>query len=117
MAESAHEPAVELPDLGEKPNQPLSFKFPKRTFGQAKPVFRCVNPAWFQKWPWSYYDQANDKMFCYPCVQAVRRGSVKLVGKKKDAFLTAGYTNWKDASGDKKGGFPTHERSEVSTDR
>ena len=33
--------------------------------------------------------------------------------KKKDAFITVGYTNWKDAAGDKSGGFPTHERSEV----
>ena len=31
--------------------------------------------------------KANDKMFCYPCVQAVRQGSVKLVGKKRDALL------------------------------
>ena len=32
---------------------------------------------------------------------------------RKDAFLTAGYTNWKDAAGEKTGGFPVHERSEV----
>ena len=30
--------AAELPDLREKPNQPLSFKFLKRNFGQTKPV-------------------------------------------------------------------------------
>ena len=52
-------------------------------------------------------------MYCHTCVQALRQGSLTLVGKKKDAFLTAGYTNWKDAAGEKSGGFSTHEHSEV----
>ena len=52
-------------------------------------------------------------MFCYTCVWAFKQGSVSLVPKKKDAFITIGYTNWKDAAGEKSGGFPTHERSEV----
>ena len=33
--------------------------------------------------------------------------------RKKDIFLTVSYTNWKDASGEKKVGFPIHEHSEV----
>ncbi len=103
----------ELPDLGDRPNQPTSFKFHKRKFGQKKPVFRCVQPAWFQKWPWLHYDQVEDRMFCYTCVQACKQGGVTIVGKKKDTFLTLGYTNWKDAAGEKSGGFPTHERTEV----
>lgn len=102
-----------LPDLGDRPNQAANFKFPKRKFGQTKPVFRSIQPTWFQKWPWLHYDQVEDKMYCHTCVQALRQGSLTLVGKKKDAFLTAGYTNWKDAAGEKSGGFPTHERSEV----
>ena len=48
------------------------------------------------------------------CVTAVKQGSTSLVGKKKDSFISVGYTNWKDAAGEKHGGFPTHERSEVS---
>ena len=32
--------------------------------------------------------------------------------KGEDAFVTRGYTNWKDASGDKRGGFVKHERSQ-----
>ena len=53
-------------------------------------------------------------MFCYTCVQAYQQGSMSLVSKKKDTFLSVGYTNWKDATGEKSGGFPTHERSEVT---
>ena len=59
------------------------------------------------------HDQAEDKMFCFTCVQAFKQGSVSLLPKKKDAFISVGYTNWKDAAGEKSGGFLTHERSDV----
>ena len=54
-------------------------------------------------------------MFCHACVQALKKGSVtrSLATKAEGAFLTRGYTNWKDAAGEKRGGFPTHERSQV----
>ena len=35
-------------------------------------------------------------------------------GKQEEGYVSVGYTNWKDATGEKSGGFPTHERSEVS---
>ena len=73
-----------------------------------------MQPTWFKKWSWLHYDQVNDRMFCHVCVTAVKQGSTSLVGKKKDSFISVGYTNWKDAAGEKHGGFPTHERSEVS---
>ena len=38
-------------NIGDKPNQPVLYYFPKQKFGQTKPVFRCVQSAWFQKWP------------------------------------------------------------------
>ena len=103
-----------LDNIGDKANQPVLYNFPKRKFGQTKPVFRCVQSAWFRKWPWLHYDQAEDRMFCHTCCQAVKQGlAIRGADKKKDAFITIGYTNWKDAAGEKKGGFPTHERSEV----
>ena len=100
--------------LGDGLNHPAStFKFPKRKFGLAKPVFRSVQPVWFQKWPWLHYDQVEDRMFCYTCVEAHKQRISMLMCKKKDAFLTVGYTNWKDATGEKNGAFPIHEHSEV----
>ena len=100
-------------DQSSRPNQPVSFNFLKRKFGQLKPVFRSVQPAWFRKWPWLHYDQVEDKMFCHICLQAFKQGSVSLIQKKKDAFITVRYTNWKDAAGEKSVGFSTHEHSEV----
>ena len=94
-----------LDELGDKPNQPLTFNFPKRKFGQMKPVLRSMQPSWFQKWPWLHYDQAEDKVFCHTCCQAIKQGNMMLVEKKKDTFLTIGFTNWKDAAGEKKGVF------------
>ena len=53
----------------------------------------------------------TDKV-CFTCVQAVKKeGGVLFKGKNDDAFLTRGYCNWKDAAGNKHGGFPTYERS------
>ena len=102
--------------VGDKPNQPAAttFKYPKRKYGDKKPTWRSFQPTWFQKWPWLTYDQGQDKVYCFTCVQAVKKeGGVLFKGKTDDAFLTRGYCNWKDAAGNKHGGFPTHERSQV----
>ena len=69
-------------ELGDRPNQSVSFNFLKRKFDQSKPVFGSVHLAWFHKWPWLHYDQVKDKMFCYTCVWAFKQGSVSLVPKK-----------------------------------
>ena len=69
-------------DLGDPPNQPASFNFLERKFGQSKPVFRIVQPACFNKWPWLDYDQVEDKMFCY-VVKELFVGSASLVPKKE----------------------------------
>ena len=95
--------------LGYQPNQPKSFTFPKRTFGLKKPIYRSFQSSWFTKWPWLHYDQVNDKVFCFTCLKASTTGilSSGAYNRSDDAFVNRGYTNWKDASGDKKGGFPS----------
>ena len=105
-----------LPDLGEKPNQPTSFNFPKRRFGIKSVTYRSFQPVWFRQWPWISYDQEHDRAYCFCCVQAVRQEKVRcywLTSKTSDAFLTQGFTNWKDATGAKHGGFPLYELSQV----
>ena len=66
-----------LPDLGEKPNQPTSFNFPKRRFGIKSATYRSFQPAWFKQWPWISYDQEHNRAFCFCCVQAVRQEKVR----------------------------------------
>ena len=100
-------------EIGDQPNQPSSFVFPKKKFGDKHPVYRSFQSSWFKKWPWIHYDQTSDKAFCFVCAKASKVGNFKVCASKgEDAFVTRGYTNWKDASGNKRGGFMTHERSQ-----
>ena len=39
--------ATDLPDIGNKPNQPRRYQFPKRSFGKKNVVYRSFQPAWF----------------------------------------------------------------------
>ena len=116
MATSASDSASSdvLQTLGDQPNQPTAFSFPKRDFGKKNPVSRSFQASWFKKWPWLHYDQTNDRAFCFTCMKASKLGNLKVCASKSDdAFLTRGYTNWKDACGDESGGFPSHEHSQV----
>ena len=106
-----------FPELGDKPNHPMSFSFPKRKFGtKSRPIA-----------PFSLHGSRSGhgllttkrmiKRFAFVCIKAVQQERVRnyaLISKTSDAFLTRGFTNWKDATGEKHGGFPLHERSHVS---
>ena len=84
----------DLPEIGEKPHQP-NISFPKREFG---------------KWQWLHYDTERDIAFCHTCVEAVKTGKIKSLETGDLAFVSRGYCNWKDATGNK-GAFNTHEKS------
>ena len=101
-----------LPDVGEKPNQPQGFSFPKQSYGHKKVTNRAFQQKWFQRWRWFHYDSIGDKVFCYLCVKALKTGKMKAEGSIDEAFVLRGYCNWKDASGEK-GGFANHELSSV----
>ena len=101
-------------DLGDEPYQPATFSFPKRKFGETRLVYRSYQAAWFMKWPWIQYVQVNDIAFCFTCGRASRSADFKVCASKgDDAFLTRGYYNWKDACGEKRGGFAPHEHSNI----
>ena len=71
MATPAAVPTVQ--DIPDKPHQPsASYKFPKRTFGQKKPVSRSFQPAWFSQWPFLHYNEANDVAYCHTCLLAFK---------------------------------------------
>ena len=70
---SVHHGLVLLCPLPVNPTNQLPSHFRKRKFGEARPVFRCFQAAWFKKWPWIRYDQVNDKAFCFTCVKASKQ--------------------------------------------
>lgn len=56
-------------------------------------------------------------IFPFVC-EALKQGSItttvaSLATKSENGFLMCGYTKCKDAAGEKQGGFPIHERSQV----
>ena len=99
----------DLPEIGDKPHQP-NISFPKREFGKTNTVKRSFQWQWFSKWQWLHYDIERDLAFCHTCVQAVKTGKIKSLGTGDLAFVSRGYCNWKDATGNK-GAFNTHEKS------
>ena len=98
--------------LGDQPNQTKSFAFPKRTFRLKKPIYHSFQSSSFKRWPWLHYDHINDKAFCFTCLKAWTTGILfsGVYSRSDNAFVICGYTNWKDASQDKKCGFPLYER-------
>lgn len=89
---------LSTPLIGEKPHQPLSFKFPKREFGKTSIVKRSFQPQWFSRWPWLHYDEERDLAFCFTCVKAYNDNKLHGVSSLEYTYISAGFANWKDSS-------------------
>ena len=56
-------------DIPPVPNQPKTFKFPQRSFGQKNPVkISCHQYSWFANRTWLHYDEVNDLAYCHVCM-------------------------------------------------
>jgi len=77
-----------LPDLPAEPHQPSSFNFPKRCFGQKKPVYCSFQRQWFVNWPFLHYDEAQDVVFCHTCVTAFKLNKIKSSHNAAAAFVS-----------------------------
>lgn len=97
-------------DIGDSPHQPLSFAFPKRTFGIKTKVQRSFQAAWFKDYSWLHYVEDGDKVLCHICTKAYKTKQLS-AGKVDLSFITKGYTNWKMAT-TKSAGFAQHQSSE-----
>ena len=90
--------ATDLPDIGNKPNQPRRYQFPKRSFGKKNIVYRSFQPAWFDQWQWLHYDSSRDLAFCFTCIKAIKTGKMKLSRNMKDSSLIFNdFHSWKEA--------------------
>ena len=61
-------------------------------------VKRCFQPSWFVKWPWLHYNEAQDSVRCLTCMKASLEHKLQWASNSEAAFITAGFSNWKDAS-------------------
>ena len=82
-------------------NQLHDFSFPKCQFDKFKIVSRSFQSQWFYKWKWLHYDAASDAALCYIFMNAVHKNKMPSSGNADQAFISRGYSNWKDATGEK----------------
>ena len=93
--------------IPDKPHQPRGVPFPKRDYGETNVAKRSFQPSWFDKWPWLHYCEENDcvHVVCHTCLLAKSEKKLLWSSNADTAFISRGFTNWKDAT--KK--FPIHE--------
>ena len=84
-------------DIPPVPNQPKTFKFPQRSFGQKKNSEKKFQSSWFANRTWLHYDEANDLAYYHVWLIAYRDGKLNSSNLDK-AFILNGFSNWKDAS-------------------
>lgn len=88
---------AEQSGLPPKFHPPDSYTFPTRKFG-AKEEKRTFQVNWCKKHNWLHYDRSRDAAFCHICLTA-EHDKLFLASTKRDpAFITKGYTNWRDAT-------------------
>ena len=73
------------------------YAFPARKFG-GKGEKRSFRAEWCEKYDWLHYDRLADAAFCQLCLTAERETKFLASTKRDQAFITRGYTNWKDAT-------------------
>lgn len=80
-------------DISSAPTQPPvrpMICFPQRHYGTGRP--RAFNPTWYTNYSWLEYSIKKDVAFCYAC-------RFFGLGNKDDAFVLAGFRDWKHALG------------------
>ena len=88
---------TECSGLPPKFHPPKSYSFPTRKFGSREEK-RSFQVDWCKKHDWLHYDRSKDAAFCHVCLTA-EYDKLFLASTKRDpAFISRGYTNWRDAT-------------------
>ena len=89
------------------------YPFPKRSFGNKVLAQRSFQPSWFDKWPWLYYIESSDAVsVLHVRMQARSQNKLNWSLNMDLAFLSTGFSNWKDATRK----FAQHESSKCHTE-
>jgi len=95
-------------EIPEKFHPPSTYKFPKRKFGSTVITERSFQSHWCVACKWLHYDKATDAAFCHVCMRAQREKKFLSSHRREPAFITKGFTNWKEANK----GFSKHQSSD-----
>ena len=74
-----------------------SFKFPKRIFGSQGKDHRSFRAEWCDKYKWLHYEVSSDSAFCHVCMVAEFEKKFLASTKRDPAFISTGFTYWKEA--------------------
>lgn len=69
---------------------------------------RSFKVDWCEKWKWLHYNVQSDAAFCYICMKAFYEKKFLTSSKREPAFITKGFTYWKEATT----AFKKHEASD-----
>ena len=94
--------------LPAKFHPPKSFRFPKRKFGMNTERSFRAELCKDDHYPWLHYNVSSDSAFCNLCMTAAYEGKLLASTKKDPAFLTKGFTYWKEVTT----AFKKHEASQ-----
>ena len=72
------------------------YNWPK--FGSMGAEKRSFQAEWCAKYDWLHYDRVADAAFCHLCMTAEHEKRFLASTKRDPAFISRGYTNWKDAT-------------------
>ena len=111
IASSSGSSRLPAPAIGDRAHQPSSVHFPQHEFGKTS-VVNCFQRKWFERWSWLHYDQDRDLAFCFLCVVACQKNLLQTAHCLEQAFISAGFSNWKDATAE----FSKHEVSRCHKD-
>ena len=81
----------------EKFHPSKNYTFPKRTFGKQGKDQRSFRSEWCTSYTWLHYDATSDAAFCYLCMTAEFEKKFLASTKRDPAFISVGFTNWKEA--------------------
>ena len=82
----------------DKPNQPTSREVLAATKRMQGPQARYVQAGWFKQHTWMTLGTSRQKLYCFPCLTAVRRKLMVFSKNADPAFVTSGFCNWRKAS-------------------
>ena len=81
-------------------------RFQLSKFGGKKEE-RSFRAEWCNKYTWLHYDVVKDAAYCYTCMKADKEKRFLFSTKRDPAFITKGFTYWKEATS----AFQTHQAS------
>jgi len=67
--------SLSVPEVGDKPHQPVHFTFPSQEFGKKSPTKRSFQAKWFKQWKWLHYNEENDSAYYFYCIKAYKENN------------------------------------------